>query len=120
MNEDVLKVFGNWQNGDAMISDHVNLIYHNFDILMSNKLEYIETLTQTDPYKALGELTLLISFINLNSLQYHPIINKLQNWISKIKDQAEKVARALFANGYSIGVGFPIGISVNLSYNVKP
>ena len=42
----------------------------------------------------------------------------LQDWIQKIKSALEAVAKFLDAASYSVGVSFPSGISVEISFNV--
>jgi hypothetical protein len=49
----------------------------------------------------------------------HPkIIQHLQTWIGKIQGSISSIAKGMGANGYSISVSVPYGVSVSISFPV--
>ena len=67
-------------------------------------------------------LTDCISFLNMAAQQQPSklpgIIQRLLNWIQKIKSSVDKIVRGIGGNGYSIGVSAPFGVSVSISFPI--
>jgi hypothetical protein len=73
-------------------------------------------------WNAWTRLTLYVSFLNVASQQYPSkqpaIIQRLLNWIQKIKGALDKIVKGIGGNGYSIGVSVPFGVSISISFPV--
>ena len=78
--------------------------------------------TQRKYWDAYKELLTCIALLN-TSAQQQPaqgakIIRRLLNWIRQLKNTIDNIVRGIGANGYSIAVSYPWGISVSVSFPV--
>lgn len=81
----------------------------------------IMNLVQTGKYwDAYVRLTACVTFLNMASQQYPhkqpAIIQRLLNWIQKIKSAVDKIVKGIGGNGYSIGISAPFGVSISISF----
>lgn len=80
----------------------------------ADKLENL--VKQGKHWDAYNRLISTVSFINIASQQQPSkvpeIIQRLLDWIHKIKDSVAKIIKGIGGNGYSISVSVPSGISV--------
>jgi hypothetical protein len=86
---------------------------------MEKELEQIKELIEEDkPDSAFVAMLRLTSFLNAGAAKLPSIIGRLEKWINKIKSVLYSLAEKIGANGFSISAGFPIGVSVGLSFTV--
>jgi len=90
---------------------------------LGEEADKVTDLAQGEKYwDAYIRLTACITFLNMAS-QQHPtrqpaIIQRLLNWIQKIKGAIDKIVKGIGGSGYSIGVSAPFGISISVSFTV--
>lgn len=87
-----------------------------------NQLSWIEQKVNTDPEDAyLSLMTVVILFNRALALRLPKLPNvekRLKGWINHVRSTVAKLVSKLpKANGYSIGVSFPWGISVSISFS---
>jgi hypothetical protein len=114
--EDVFKAWGNGEDLKYKL-DKYNL--QEFDEFALGKVEGIYSKSDSDPDQAFVDLLQLIKFINEVSIKKPDILDKLAEIVSKIKEALRKISEAKLADSYSISAGFPLGISVSLSWNTS-
>ena len=113
----VESVFKAWASEGKMTIDIAREINKNIEQIMENELEEIQKLiAQNEPESAFVALLSLISLINAGATKFPSIIRKLEKWIKKMMSVAKSLAEKLGANGFSISAGFPVGVSVGLSF----
>jgi len=82
----------------------------------------IEELANKDTWNAWIRLTACITFLNMASQLYPTkqsgIIQRLLNWIQKVKGAIDKIVKGIGGNGYSIGISAPFGVSISVSFPV--
>ena len=117
----VYSVLEKWKFNGEMTIDMAQVINKNIDQLMEKELEQIEKLIEEDkPDFAFVTMLLLISFINAAAAKLPSIIRKLEKWINKkLKSAVSSLAKKMGANGFSISAGFPVGVSVGLSFPIS-
>jgi hypothetical protein len=81
--------------------------------------EVNEALAQNKPEVALAQLTSFLSFLNAGARRLPAIIRKLERWVNKITSTANALAKKLGADGFSISVAVPFGVSIDLSFPTK-
>ena len=114
-------VVDRWLSGEVA-SVTVEMVDQALDELEQGA-ENISSLADAGKYwAAYMRLTTCISFLNMAAQQQPSklprIIQHLLNWIQKIKSAVDKIAKGIGANGYSIGVSAPFGVSVSISFPV--
>lgn len=72
------------------------------------------------PDLALAHIMNFITAANIFAQTQHGIINKLNSMIGNLLKLLESVAKNYNATSYSISASLPIGISISLSWDVKP
>ena len=116
---EVFSVLERWKFQEEMTLEMAKVIEQNFDELIKSELGKVDTLLSNNkPEAAFARLTLLISFLNTAVGKLPSIIRKLENWVNKIKSTLNTLAKKLGANGFSIGVAVPIGVSIDLSFPI--
>jgi hypothetical protein len=112
-------VLEEWESKGEMTIDMAQVINENIDQLMEKELEQIKELIEEDkPDSAFVAMLRLTSFLNAGAAKLPSIIGRLEKWINKIKSVLYSLAEKIGANGFSISAGFPIGVSVGLSFTV--
>ena len=114
---DIRNVFDRWSDGQ-IIDIHLNS--HNLskaDGFFVARAEEICDIAESDADQAFVELLQLVSFINTILSKEPGILGKLAELVEKFKRALKKIAEMKFSNSYSVSAGFPIGLSVGLSWN---
>jgi len=107
-----------WESKGEMNTEMAHVINDNIDQFMEEALGQIEELIEKDkPDSAFVAMLRLTSFLNAGAAKLPSIIGKLEEWINKIKFVLYSLAKKMDANGFSISAGFPIGVSVGLSFS---
>jgi hypothetical protein len=89
------------------------------DWIIENGLAIIDkVLEEKGPEQALADFTLLNAFLSAAASQKSSLVGKLSSQVSKFKSTAESVGKKLKADSVSIAVGFPWGVSIDLSWNI--
>ncbi len=117
MNTTILAVFDEYKKTGTIERKSVGAL-DQIDELIGQKLSDLNGLIDTRPYAAFVALTSLISFVGAALVKRPDILDKLEGVIEKFRLTANALANKLGADGYSISVGFPFGISVSLSFAV--
>ena len=88
---------------------------------LHEEAETIRRLVQAAKYwDAYTRLATCILFFNM-AAQQEPsklpeIIQRLLDWIKEIKRELDRIVGEIGADGYSIGVSAPFGVSISISY----
>ncbi len=86
------------------------------DWIIENGLAIVDKLLSEDkPEEALASFTLLNAFLSATAAQKPSLVKKLSAHVQNLKASAEKVGKKLKADSVSIAVGFPWGVSIDLS-----
>lgn len=118
----VLMILDKWLSGE-IVSISLDIVEQALDEL-EGEGEKVRHLAQSGEYwDAWIRLTACITFLNVAS-QQHPtrqpaIIQRLLNWIQKIKGAINKIVKGIGGSGYSLGVSAPFGISISVSFTVE-
>ncbi len=116
---EVYSVLEEWEFTGEMTIDMAQVINENIDQFMEEKLEQIKRLIEEDkPDSAFVAMLRLTSFLNAGAVKLPSIICRLEKWINKIKFVLNSLAKKIGANGFSISVGLPIGVSIGLSFPI--
>jgi hypothetical protein len=87
--------------------------------IIENGLAVVEKLlTEEKPEEALASFTLLNAFLSAAASQKPSLVKKLSTQAQNLKIAAEKLGKKLKADSVSIEVGFPWGVSIDLSWNI--
>ena len=62
----------------------------------------------------------MVVFINTISRKKPDILGKLAELVEELKKALKRIAEKKLADSYSISAGFPLGVSVGLSWNITP
>ena len=113
----VYSVLEEWESKGEMTIDMAQVINENIDQFMEKELGKIENLIEDNkPDSAFVAMLRLTSFLNAGAAKLPSIIGRLEEWINKIKFVLNSLAKKIKADGFSISAGFPIGVSVGLSF----
>ena len=113
-------IIDNWLSGETHIS--VQIVDKALDQLQEEQASIEVMVDKEDYWEAYKRLCAYISFFSAAAQQQPTklpwIIQRLINWIQKMKGQLDKMVRGIGGNGYSIGVSAPLGVSVSISFPV--
>jgi len=116
---EVYLVLEEWEFTGEMTIYMAQVINENIDQFMEEKLEQIKGLIEKDkPDSAFVAMLRLTSFLNAGAAKLPSIIGRLEKWINKIISVLNSLAKKIGANGFSISAGFPIGVSIGLSFSI--
>jgi len=102
-----------------MTFDMSQVINEDIDQLMEEELGQIKRLIEEDkPDSAFVAMLRLTSFLNAGAAKLPSIISRLEKWINEIKSVLNSLAERIGADGFSISAGFPIGVSIGLSFPI--
>lgn len=114
---DINDVFGRWINGqviDYNLNEHNLSQAEHFFAMRARKI-YDEAESSAD--KAFADLLQLVAFINTVSCKKPDILGKLAEIVAELKRALKRIAEKKIANSYSISAGFPLGVSVGLTWD---
>jgi len=111
-------IFEEWESSGTISAPNIKRVEEIFELLMKVKLGEVETSVDADPHFAFAQLIALTSFLNAVATKRPSIIKRLGKWVKKLQAVANALAKKLGANGFSIGVQIPAGVSVDLSFPV--
>ena len=120
-NQPALDVYEEWKSTGEMTDYMAQVINENenIDQLMEEKLgEIKELIKDEEPDFAFVKMLQLTSFLNAGAAKLPSIIDKLKEWIKKIIFVLNSLAKEMKADGFSISAGFPIGVSIGLSFPI--
>jgi hypothetical protein len=73
-------------------------------------------------WEAYTRLTDCLSFFNRAAAQLpdrrHGIIERLLDWIQRIRNAMDQIVSGVGGNGYSIGISIPFGLSLSISFPI--
>lgn len=73
----------------------------------------------SNPDAAFAELLKLVGFLNTVIPKRPDILDKLVEWIEKLKKALQTIAENKRASSFTISLQAPLGVSVSMSWNVK-
>ena len=115
----VYSVLEEWESKGEMNIDMAQVINEDIDQFMEEELGRIERLIEEDkPDFAFVAMLRLTSFLNAGAAKLPSIISRLEKWINEIKFVLNSLAKKIGANGFSISAGFPVGLSIGLSFPI--
>ena len=118
VNESVFGVLNEWESTGEMTPKMAEMVEQEFDKLMEVKLSEVEASVDKQPQQAFADLAHLTFFLSMGLIKRPSMIGKLGNLVQKFKAVTNSVAKKLGANGFSIGVGYPFGVSIDLSFPI--
>ena len=113
-------ILDEWLKGDIKVINE-DMINRSLADLQEETDELDRLVYQQGKYwEAFIRFTMYVSFMN-NAIQQQPsklpkIIQRLLEWIQKIKAILDKSVQNIGAKGYTIGVSAPWGVSVSVSF----
>ncbi len=94
-------------------------IEDQLDWIIENGLTIVDKLFSEDkPDEALASFTLLNAFLSAAASKKPSLVKKLSAQVQNLKASAEKAGKKLKADSVSIEVGFPWGVSIDLSWDI--
>ena len=112
-------LFENWLSTGQITIELSEERISELDDLVQTQLQDIEDLIDNNmAEKAFANLALLTSFINAAASKRPSILNKLKKWVKKFKNLTNRLAKKLGADGFSIGVSVPLGLTIELSFPI--
>lgn len=114
-------VLDKWLSGEV-VTVSAQMVDQALDEL-EGEAEKIRYLVEAEKYwDAYTKLTTYVSFLNMAAQQQPSklpgIIQRLLDWLKRIKGELDKIVRGIGADGYSIGVSAPFGVSVSIPFPV--
>ena len=89
------------------------------DWIIENGLAIVDKLLSEDkPEEALASFALLNAFLSAAAAQKPSLVKKLSAQVQIFKASAESLGKKLKADSVSITVGFPWGVSIDLSWDI--
>ena len=89
------------------------------DWIVDNGLAIVDNFLKEDNHKqALAAFTLLNAFLSAAASQKPSLVKKLSSAVQTFKATAEKLGMKLKADSVSVEVGFPWGVSIDLSWDI--
>ena len=87
--------------------------------IVENGLTVVDkALEEKGPEQALADFTLLNAFLSAAPSQKPSLASILSSYVSQFKASAESLGKKLKADSVSVAVGFPWGVSFDLSWNI--
>ncbi len=89
------------------------------DWIIENGLAIVEKLlSEEKPEEALAAFTLLNAFLSAAAAKKPSLVKRLSSQVQQFKTTAQTLGKKLKADSVSITVGFPWGVSIDLSWNI--
>ena len=79
--------------------------------------KHVADIADQDPYLALTHVTTLTAIVNHATTKTDPITARLADYIQKLKGVLDKIKQAVSAASYTITVGFPITVSISVTFH---
>jgi hypothetical protein len=80
-------------------------------------LRHVDQVADDDPYLALTQVTALTAIVNHAASREAGLAKRLSDFIQKLKGTLDKIKQAVGAASYTISVGFPISVSVAVTFH---
>jgi len=91
----------------------------SFDLIIDQGPVIVDKFLKEDnPEQALASFTLLNAFLSAAAAHKPSLVKKLSSQVNKFKTSAQAVGKKLKADSVSIAVGFPWGVSIDLSWDI--
>jgi hypothetical protein len=87
-------------------------------IVVEERLDRLESGRYTDAGEAIGELAVATAEI-ARMMNEGDDEGRIAHLVARLRNATETVARQSRARGFSISVGFPIGVSVSVDWGVS-
>jgi hypothetical protein len=118
----VYDIFERWQTKGELSRDEAMIVEEGLDDFLGSELGSVEQNITAggDPQVAFGQFTQITSFLSQAINRVPRILSRLSTWVNRIGGVLANLAGQLGADSYSIGVGVPLGLSVDLSFPAQP
>lgn len=118
-NEQILTTLEQWESKGEMTLEMAELIDPQLDAFIEGELSEVQAaMDKQELNYAFARLSHMASFLNAAIARRPAIFKKLKKWVQRLKAVVQSLAKKLGANGFSISVGLPVGISISLSFPV--
>ena len=117
---EIKDLFDRWNDGQII---EYNLDKHNLSQaghFFATRAKEIYHEAESNADQAFADLLQLVVFINTISRKKPDILGKLAELVEELKKALKRIAEKKLADSYSISAGFPLGVSVGLSWNITP
>ncbi len=78
--------------------------------------QHVDDIADGDPYRALTQVTTLTAIVNNAASKAGRLTTRLADYIQKLKGTLDKIKKAVSAASYTISVGFPISVSIAVTF----
>ena len=78
--------------------------------------QHVDDVADQDPYLALTQATTLTAIVNNAATRTGRLSQRLGDYIKKLQGTLDKIKRAVSAASYTITVGFPINVSIGVTF----
>lgn len=115
------RVMARWERGETLDEGLLSELAQDFDQLLEAELAAVQR--QADAGQgdaALGRLTKLNAFASAAAVQRPSLVEIISGKANRFREALEAVGQALGAVEFSISFGLPTGVSVSLTFVVKP
>jgi len=110
--EDVPDIRKWLETGDINLAE----IEISFDLIVEQSLAIVDQFVAADdPDKALAAFTVMNAFLSAAAAKKPSLVQRISAQVLNLKASAEKAGKKLKADSVSIEVGFPWGVSIDLS-----
>ena len=122
MESSIYSIFESWQTRGELSPEEAITVEEGLDDFLGSELGSVERYIAEggDPQVAFGQFTQITSFVSQAINRVPRILSRLSTWVNTIRRVLAKLAGQLGADSYSIGVGVPLGLSVDLSFLAQP
>ena len=121
--EDVYRVLVSWMENEELTEEQTVIVRDNFSSLMETQIDQINNLLdepeESKHYAAFIQLSILSSFISAAAKKMPKILKKFEQFLQQIISTIKKLAEKLGADSFSIGAGWPLAFSFDLSFPTK-
>jgi hypothetical protein len=105
-----------WIETGEMNLDEIEV---QLDWTIENGLAIVDKLlAEEKPDQALASFTLLNAFLSAAASKKPSLVKTLSSQVIKFKTSAQALGKKLMANSVSVEVGFPWGVSIDLSWDI--
>jgi hypothetical protein len=116
----VYDIFERWQTSGELLPEDAMMVEEGLHDFLESELDSVDqNIAAGDPQVAFGQFTQITSFLSQAINRVPRILSRLSTWVNRIGSTLANLAGQLGADSYSIGVGVPLGLSVDLSFPVQ-
>jgi hypothetical protein len=110
-------LYEKWKSGNAVETDFIQ-DYSDLNKFMEKLYDEMKISIDRDlqPYDAYFKILKLNNFVNSIMAKRPDVVDSISQWFQKEKNDLNTIAKKIGALYLDIGIGFPGGISVSLTF----